>query len=101
MRLFRLDLRYLCELGRLKSNRHSKLDAMGLGYDDCAKLNPRLIYAEITGYGTTGPLRNKPGYDVLVAAEGGYVALTLGGAPRWRGSSVFTGARVQSDAHHW
>lgn len=37
---------------------------MRLGYKDCQELNPRLIYASITGYGQSGPFRDQPGYDV-------------------------------------
>jgi succinate--hydroxymethylglutarate CoA-transferase len=44
---------------------------MGLGYEDCKKLNPRLIYTSITGYGQTGPYSQAPGYDVVVEAEAG------------------------------
>ena len=40
-----------------------KLDEMRLGYKDCQDLNPRLIYASITGYGQSGPFRDQPGYD--------------------------------------
>ncbi|KAG5633714.1 hypothetical protein DXG03_006758, partial [Asterophora parasitica] len=48
-----------------------KLATMGLGYEDCKKLNSRLIYASITGYGQTGPYRKAAGYDVIVEAEAG------------------------------
>jgi hypothetical protein len=44
---------------------------MGLGYEQCQKLNPKLIYTSITGYGQTGPFREAPGYDVVVEAEAG------------------------------
>ncbi|GLB38503.1 putative coA-transferase family III [Lyophyllum shimeji] len=53
-----------------------KLATMGLGYEDCKKLNPRLIYASITGYGQTGPYRNAAGYDVIVEAEAGLMHIT-------------------------
>ncbi|MCX7362203.1 MAG: CoA transferase, partial [Alphaproteobacteria bacterium] len=39
-------------------------DKMKLGYDDLKALNPRLIYASLTGYGETGPDRDRPGFDV-------------------------------------
>lgn len=39
-----------------------------MDYETLSKINPRLIYASITGYGHTGPLRNKAGYDVMVEA---------------------------------
>lgn len=39
-------------------------DKLKLGYDDLKALNPRLIYASLTGYGETGPDRDRPGFDV-------------------------------------
>ena len=38
-----------------------KLATMGLGWEDCQKINPRLIYASITGYGQTGPYAKAAG----------------------------------------
>ncbi|KAF9462982.1 CAIB/BAIF family enzyme [Collybia nuda] len=53
-----------------------KLSSMGLGWDDCRKLNPRLIYASITGYGQTGPYREAAGYDVIIEGEAGLMHIT-------------------------
>ncbi|KIL67906.1 hypothetical protein M378DRAFT_185477 [Amanita muscaria Koide BX008] len=53
-----------------------KLATMGLGYEDCKKINPRLIYASITGYGQTGPYREAPGYDVIIEGEAGLMHIT-------------------------
>ncbi|KAI8596692.1 CoA-transferase family III domain-containing protein [Dissophora ornata] len=53
-----------------------KLDEMGLGYEELKALNPRLIYASITGYGHTGPYRTRPGYDVMIEAEAGLMYIT-------------------------
>ncbi|KAK3819873.1 MAG: CoA-transferase family III domain-containing protein [Benniella sp.] len=60
-----------------------KLDEMGLGYKELSALNPRLVYTSITGYGQTGPYRTRPGYDVMVEAEGGLMYITgeQGGTP--------------------
>ncbi|CAG8674758.1 9261_t:CDS:2, partial [Paraglomus occultum] len=52
------------------------LDELGLGYEALNKINPRLIYASITGYGHTGPYRKRAGYDVMVEAEGGLMHIT-------------------------
>ena len=49
---------------------------LGLGYDDLRPLNPGLIYCAITGYGQTGPYRDRPGYDVVIEAQGGIMSLT-------------------------
>ncbi|KAI9821392.1 MAG: hypothetical protein M1832_003399 [Thelocarpon impressellum] len=52
------------------------LKKYGLDYDSVAKINPRLIYASITGYGQTGPYRRRAGYDVMVEAEMGLMHIT-------------------------
>ncbi len=48
----------------------------GLGYDDLRKLNPRLIYASVTGFGQTGPYRERPGYDFMIQGMGGVMSIT-------------------------
>ncbi|KAJ1667994.1 hypothetical protein IW140_002427 [Coemansia sp. RSA 1813] len=53
-----------------------KLAEYGLGYNDLAKVNPRLIYASISGYGSTGPFSQRPGYDVIIEAEAGLMHIT-------------------------
>jgi formyl-CoA transferase len=50
------------------------MERMGFGYEDLAKLNPRLIYAVGTGYGLTGPYAHKGGQDVLAQAMSGVMA---------------------------
>ena len=52
------------------------LDKMGLGYEDLRNHNPRLIYCSISGYGRTGPYAERPGYDVIIQAEGGMMGIT-------------------------
>jgi succinate--hydroxymethylglutarate CoA-transferase len=47
-----------------------------LDYATISKLNPSLIYASVTGYGQTGPYRNRAGYDVMVEAEMGLMHIT-------------------------
>ncbi|TPX59025.1 hypothetical protein SpCBS45565_g07855 [Spizellomyces sp. 'palustris'] len=53
-----------------------KLDELGLGYEDLREVNPRLIYASITGYGPDGPYAKAPGYDVITEAEAGLMYIT-------------------------
>jgi crotonobetainyl-CoA:carnitine CoA-transferase CaiB-like acyl-CoA transferase len=48
----------------------------GLDYDSLSAINPRLVYCSITGFGQTGPLRERPGYDFLVQAMGGLMSVT-------------------------
>ncbi|KAF2019599.1 caib/baif family protein-like protein [Aaosphaeria arxii CBS 175.79] len=52
------------------------LGKYGMDYDTVSKINPALIYASITGYGQTGPYRNRAGYDVMVEAEFGLMHIT-------------------------
>lgn len=52
------------------------MDSFGLGYDDLALLNPRIVYCSITGFGETGPERNLPGYDFIIQAMSGLMSTT-------------------------
>ena len=52
------------------------MDRLGLGYETVSALNPRLVYAAITGYGSRGPWRDKPGQDLLVQAMSGLAWLS-------------------------
>ncbi|TVY55228.1 Succinate--hydroxymethylglutarate CoA-transferase [Lachnellula cervina] len=52
------------------------LKKYGMDFETLNKINPRLIYASITGYGQTGPYSNRAGYDVMVEAEFGLMHIT-------------------------
>ncbi|HEX3409827.1 MAG TPA: CoA transferase, partial [Candidatus Binataceae bacterium] len=58
-------------------------ESRGLGYEDLAGENPRLIYASISAFGDIGPMKNLPGYDPLGQAYSGIVSMNghPGGAP--------------------
>lgn len=56
--------------------RAGTLEGWGLSYDELQRLRPGLIYCTITGYGYTGPDRDRPGYDFAIQAEGGIMSLT-------------------------
>jgi crotonobetainyl-CoA:carnitine CoA-transferase CaiB-like acyl-CoA transferase len=47
------------------------IEKLGFCYEDVVHLNPRIVYGEVSGYGKTGPWRNKPGQDLLVQALAG------------------------------
>ncbi|CAK7307954.1 Succinate--hydroxymethylglutarate CoA-transferase [Vulpes lagopus] len=53
-----------------------KLSAVGLGYEDIDKIAPHIIYCSITGYGQTGPLSQRAGYDTVASAFGGLMHIT-------------------------
>ena len=63
--------------------RPGTLGAVHLDYASLANRFPRLVYASISGYGHTGPLRHLPGYDAVSQAEGGLMSITgeVAGAP--------------------
>lgn len=52
------------------------MDRLGLGYDDFARVNPGIIYASSSGYGQTGPYKDRPGQDLLVQSLAGTLQLT-------------------------
>ena len=52
------------------------LDKYGLGYADMSAGNPKLVYGSISGFGQTGPNRDKPGYDLMAQGYGGLMSIT-------------------------
>jgi formyl-CoA transferase len=60
----------------LENFRPGTMDDLGIGYEVLKEINPRLIYCDMTGYGTDGPYRDKPGVDVIVSAIGGLMSIT-------------------------
>ena len=70
------------------------LKKYGLDYESLSRINPRLIYCSITGFGQDGPYADRPGYDALVQAMGGLMSVTgepdevLGGGPQKVGVAV-------------
>lgn len=64
-----------------------------LDYDTLSKINPRLIYCSITGFGQSGPYAERPGYDFLIQGMGGLMSITggsdaAGGEPQKVGVAV-------------
>lgn len=55
--------------------RMDTLENMELTYEDVKKINPEIIYGLITGFGTSGPYRDKPGFDILAQAMGGIMSV--------------------------
>ncbi len=49
---------------------------LGLGFAAVHQVNPRLVYCSVSGFGQTGPERERPGYDAVIQGEGGIMSLT-------------------------
>jgi crotonobetainyl-CoA:carnitine CoA-transferase CaiB-like acyl-CoA transferase len=66
------------------------MERLGLSYEEVSKINPRIIYASISGFGHTGPRRNDVCYDVVAQAMGGLMSVTghPGGEPLKAGISL-------------
>jgi crotonobetainyl-CoA:carnitine CoA-transferase CaiB-like acyl-CoA transferase len=80
----------------IENFRPGTMDRLGLGYEILRGRNPRLVYCSISGYGQSGPLRERPGYDAVMQGEGGWMGLTgeSNGMPMKVGASladIFTG----------
>ncbi len=54
------------------------LKRYGLDYEAIRKVNPKIVYCSITGFGQTGPYRNRPGYDYIFQAMSGLMSITGG-----------------------
>jgi crotonobetainyl-CoA:carnitine CoA-transferase CaiB-like acyl-CoA transferase len=84
----------------IENYKFGDLARYGLGYADLAKINSKLVYCSVTGFGQTGPWRERPGYDFMVQGMGGLMSLTgerddlPGGGPQKAGipiSDIITG----------
>jgi crotonobetainyl-CoA:carnitine CoA-transferase CaiB-like acyl-CoA transferase len=68
----------------LENMRPGVADRLGLGYDRLSDLNPRLVYCSVTAFGSTGPYIDRPGFDPLLQAMSGMMALQgFGGPPQY------------------
>lgn len=79
------ELAALCDV-LIENYKFGDLARYGLGYHDLAKINPKLIYCSVTGFGQTGPYRERPGYDFMVQGMSGLMSVTgepdsAGGGP--------------------
>lgn len=72
----------------IQNFRPGVMENRGLGYGDVQKLNPKIVYCSISGFGPTGPYRDMPGYDTVGQARSGLLSLlTDPGKPQGMGIS--------------
>ncbi len=60
----------------IENYKFGDLARYGLGYDDLKAVNPQIIYCSVTGFGQTGPWRERPGYDFMVQGMSGLMSVT-------------------------
>ena len=60
----------------IENFRPGTLGRLGFGYEQVRAMNPRMVYASISGFGQTGPLAGRPGYDLIAQGEGGIMSVT-------------------------
>ncbi len=60
----------------VENYRPGVMERLGLGYEELKKINERIIYGSVTGFGITGPYAQRPGYDILSQAMGGLMSIT-------------------------
>ena len=74
----------------LENFRPGTMKKLGLSYDVLSKINPRVIYAAVSGFGHSGPYSERPAYDMIAQALGGIMSITgqPGGEPTRVGSSI-------------
>ncbi len=74
----------------IENYRPGTMEKLGLGYDQLKELNPGLIYGCVSGFGHTGPLSRRAGYDIIGQAMGGLMSTTgwPGGEPTRTGTPI-------------
>jgi crotonobetainyl-CoA:carnitine CoA-transferase CaiB-like acyl-CoA transferase len=60
----------------LENFRPGTMERLGFGYEEASRINPGIIYCRISGYGQTGPYRDRGGYDLLAQGESGLISVT-------------------------
>jgi crotonobetainyl-CoA:carnitine CoA-transferase CaiB-like acyl-CoA transferase len=74
----------------IENYKYGDLARYGLSHEDLRRLSPKLIYCSLTGFGQTGPYRERPGYDFMIQGMGGLMSVTgePDGAPQRAGVPV-------------
>ena len=71
---------------------------LGVDYEACKAVNPRIVYGSISGFGQTGPNRDQPGYDLMAQGYGGIMSLIWA---RLNEATSVTSARLAFAADMW
>jgi formyl-CoA transferase len=74
----------------VENYRPGTMEKLGLGYEDLKKINPRIVYGAVSGFGHYGPFSRRPGYDIIGQAMGGLMSTTgwPGGEPTRSGTAM-------------
>jgi glutaryl-CoA transferase len=68
----------------MENMRPGVVERLGVGYEDLRAINPRIIYSSVTAFGGDGPYKERPGFDPLLQAMGGVMAVQgFGGPPKY------------------
>ncbi len=59
----------------IENFKYGEMERLGLSYPELAELNPRLIYCSVSGYGSSGPYKERPGFDFMIQAESGIMSI--------------------------
>lgn len=83
------------------SIRPAAMDRLGLGYDDCRKVNPKIIYVALVGFGQSGPYAQRPAYDDVIQGVSGMADMQGGrdGPPKFINASICDKICSQVAAH--
>ncbi|NQV59572.1 MAG: CoA transferase [Alphaproteobacteria bacterium] len=83
------------------SIRPAAMDRLGLGYDDCRKVNPKIIYVALVGFGQSGPYALRPAYDDVIQGVSGMADMQGGreGPPKFINASICDKICSQVAAH--
>lgn len=83
------------------SVRPAAMERLGLGYEDCLKANPKLIYVALVGFGQDGPYAKRPAYDDIIQGMSGMADMQGGrsGVPKFINASICDKIGSQFCAH--
>ncbi|RLF93770.1 CoA transferase [Thermococci archaeon] len=60
----------------IETNRPGVMEKLGLSFEEVKKVNPKIVYCSISGFGQTGPYKLRPGFDQVIQGMGGLMSIT-------------------------